>query len=52
MVKNAMFFSTGWEYDKMRGWSKLLEAERKENLRKFREAIANHKVGHGVDIDF
>ncbi|TFG21359.1 MAG: hypothetical protein EU529_13610 [Promethearchaeota archaeon] len=52
IVKNAILFSTTWEYDKMRGWSRLLEEERKENLDNFRKAILNHKVGKIIKISF
>ena len=52
IVKYTILFSATWEYDKRRGWSELLEEERKENLKKFRDAILNHKLGQKTKITF
>ena len=52
VVKHSILFSTEWDYDKWRDWSSLYEEERKENLRKFREAIINHKEGKKIQITF
>lgn len=52
IVRHAILFSTTWEYDRMRGWSRLLEEERKENLKKFRKAIIDHRPGRVIKIDF
>ena len=41
IVKNAILFSTAWEYDRMRGWNKPFEDETKENLKKI--SRSNHK---------
>lgn len=45
VVKYAVLFSTEWDYDKWRGWSRLLEKDRKKYLNEFREAILNYKEG-------
>lgn len=52
IVRFAVLHSTTWEYDGQRGWSKLLIEKRKENLRKFRSVIENHKTGKPIKIDF
>ncbi len=52
IVRYSILFSTTWEYDKRRGWAKLVENERKNNLEKFRNAIINHKTGLKIEIDF
>lgn len=52
IVKHAILFSTTWEYDRMRGWSKHFEEDRKENLKKFREAILDHEKGRKIKISF
>jgi len=45
IVYDSILYSTRWEYDKERGWSKLLEEDRKKNLEIFRRAIQSHRVG-------
>ncbi len=52
IVRNAILFSTVWEYDKSRGWGELFVEDRKENLKKFREAILNHKQGQITKVTF
>jgi hypothetical protein len=52
IVRRGILYSTLWEYDKKREWSEPFEAERKENLRKFREAIINHKEDKKIKITF
>ena len=50
IVEDSILCSTGWDYDKTRGWSKPFEQERKENLENFRKAILSHKVGKTILI--
>ena len=45
IVEDSILYSTRWDYDKERGWSKSCEKERKENLESFRHAILSHKEG-------
>jgi hypothetical protein len=52
IVRRGILYSTLWEYDKKREWSEPFEEERKENLRKFREAIINHREGNKIEITF
>jgi hypothetical protein len=52
IVRRGILYSTLWEYDKRREWSESFEEERKENLRKFRDAIMNHKEGRKIQITF
>jgi len=43
IVEDSILYSTRWDYDKERGWSKPCEKERKENLESFRHTILSHK---------
>ena len=51
-VRKRILYSTLWDYDKRRDWSKSFEEERKGNLRKFRDAILSHESGRKVKINF
>ena len=52
VVKHSILFSTEWNYDKWRDWGALHENERKENLRRFRDAILNYEEGKKIFINF
>lgn len=52
IVKDSILYSTTWEYDKRREWAEDFTGERRENLKKFKNAIINYKEGQKVTIDF
>lgn len=52
IVCRGILYSTLWEYDKRREWSESFEEERKVYLKKFRNAIMNHKEGKKIKINF
>ena len=52
IVKDSILYSTTWEYDKRKEWAEAFIDERKENLKKFREAVIAYKEGQSVVIDF
>ncbi len=51
-MQRGVLYSTLWEHDKKHEWSEPFEEERRDNLRKFRGAIINHRQGKKVSITF
>jgi hypothetical protein len=52
LVRRGILYSTTWEYDKKREWSKPFEDERKNNLKNFRDAILKYVPGNKIKITF